>query len=146
MRSISPSGQASVKAGARPSSETTSMCPWSSWNTIAPDPLSPPAVTGERGEHRPQRRRDDIRMDAHAPPKGPVAADGLHIRGRGGVGALADGVLRVVDHVEGGSEPAPQRVHEGGDGAIARARHRAVGTLHHELSRDARALVACLGD
>jgi len=60
-------------------------------------------------------------VDTHSPPKSPVSADGLQVGGGGGVGALTDGVLRIVDHIDGDPESVPERVHEGGDGAIAGA-------------------------
>src|SRR5262244_4306406 len=105
---------------------------------------SPSSVAGEGGEHRAQRRRDDVGMDTHAPPQRGLVAGGLHVRDGGGVGALADGVLRVVDYVEIYSEPGAEGVHESGDGAVALAGHRAGLPVHHELRGDAGAIGAAL--
>src|SRR5271170_7096726 len=77
----------------------------------------------DRAQYGLQRCREYRIIEADAPPD-PVRAAGLDVgRGRG-VGASGDGVLGVVNDLDVNGQVLLQRVDKGGDGSVARARHR----------------------
>jgi len=63
-------------------------------------------------QHGSQRGGGDVGVDADAPPRLAVAPGALDVCRRRRVGAAPDGVLRVVDHVEGDAERLAQAGHE----------------------------------
>ena len=83
-----------------------------------------------------ERRRRDALVDADAPAHGLVAIGQLDVRGRTGLMARAQGVLRVVDYVNCQAQAALERVDKRGDRAVARALDRDGFSVDQQVRRD----------
>src|SRR5439155_19120531 len=123
----------SISGGSSPNARTRTLRPY------APARAAADAVEGT--DDRLERRRVDRLVHADAPGDD-VGAARLDVGDSGGVGASRHGVLRVVDHFELDAEVGLDGVDEGGDGAVAATRDRAMLAVDQELGRDARALLA----
>ena len=101
-------------------------------------------------EHGLQPGGGDVGVDADAPAGFAGAADRLDVGRRGGLGAATagadvEGVLGVVDDVEGDRERLAQPTHERRDRPAAGAGDGVVQAVDDDLRRHRRRALAALG-